>query len=356
MTILNDQNAMKKLDRQNMLGSIESVGLQCQQAWSEVKKIKIPSSYRQAKNIVINGMGGSALGGHVIGSMFFHQLRVPFHVINSYTVPGWVNKDTLYVLSSYSGTTEEVLATFTEVRRRHAKLLVICAGGQLAKLAKKYKIPAYIFEPRFNPCNQPRMGLGYSIIGQVALLKQCGLLAVTENDFQRAVSTVRLWHKKFGAKVPLKKNPAKKLATELAGKIPIIMSAEHLSGNAHILTNQINENAKTFSSYYLLSELNHHLMEGLRFPRENRKMLRFISLESAQFLPSMIKRFAITKKVLDKNGIRHSTYKARSRTPFAEVLEVLLYGSYANYYLALANKQDPSPILFVDYFKAALKR
>ncbi|MFH1207666.1 MAG: SIS domain-containing protein [Patescibacteria group bacterium] len=356
MNILDDQKAMKKLDRSNMLGSIESVGLQCQQAWSEVKKVKIPLTCRRVKNIVINGMGGSALGGHVIAAIFHKQLRVPFHVINSYTLPGWVNRDTLYVLSSYSGTTEEVLATFNEARRRHTKLLIICAGGQLAKLAKKYKIPAYIFEPRFNPCNQPRMGLGYSIIGQVALLKQCGLLSITENDFQCAVGAVHVWHKKFGAKTLLKKNPAKKLAVELAGRIPIIMAAEHLSGNAHILANQINENAKTFSAYYLLSELNHHLMEGLHFPRANRKMLHFVSLESSGYLPSMTKRFAITKKVLQKNGIKFFTYKTQGQTPLAEVMEALLFGSYANYYLALANKLDPSPILFVDYFKAALKR
>ena len=339
-----------------MLGSIESVGLQCQQAWSEVKKIKIPPAYRRVKNIVINGMGGSALGGHVIVSLFQKQLRVPMHVINSYTLPGWVNRDTLYILSSYSGTTEEVLATFAEARRRHAKLLVICAGGQLGKLAKKFKIPAYIFEPRFNPCNQPRMGLGYSIIGQVALLRQCGLLSVSEGEFQSAVASVHAWHAKFGAKVPLKKNPAKKLASELVGRIPIIMAAEHLSGNAHILANQLNENAKTFSAYFLLSELNHHLMEGLHFPRANRTMLRFVSLESGCYFPTMAKRFAITKKVLQKNRIKYSAYATRSRAAFAEVLEVLLFGSYANYYLALANKLDPSPILFVDYFKAALKR
>lgn len=356
MNILDNIAAIKRLDRSNMLGSIESVGLQCQQAWSDVQRIAIPASYRRVKNVVIDGMGGSALGGHVIAVLFHRQLRVPFHVINSYTLPGWVNKDTLYVLSSYSGTTEEVLATFNEARRRHAKLLIICAGGQLAKLAKKNKIPAYIFEPRFNPCNQPRMGLGYSIFGQVALLKQCGLLAMSDNDFQKAVAAVHNWHKKFGAKAPLKRNPAKKLAVELVGRIPVIMAAEHLSGNAHILANQINENGKNFSAYFLLSELNHHLMEGLRFPRDNRKMLRFISLESDRYLPNMVKRVAITKKVLQKNGIKYSYYKAKSATPLGEVIEVLLFGSYANYYMALANKQDPSPILFVDYFKAALKR
>ncbi|MFA5051531.1 MAG: SIS domain-containing protein [Patescibacteria group bacterium] len=356
MNILDDYKTMKKFDRSNMLSSIESVGLQCQQAWSEVKRIRIPKNYRRVKNIVINGMGGSALGGHVIGTLFHKRLPVPFHVINSYTLPGWVNKDTLYILSSYSGTTEEVLATFNEARRRHAKLLIICAGGQLAKLAKRFRVPAYVFEPRFNPCNQPRMGLGYSIFGQVALLKRCGLLPISDGDFQKTVATVREWHKKFGARNPLKKNPAKRMAAGLVGRIPIITAAEHLSGNAHILANQINENAKTFSAYYLLSELNHHLMEGLHFPRANRKILHFISLESARYLPSMTKRFAITNKVLDKNGIKHSTYKTSSRTPMEEVVEVLLFGSYMNYYLALSNRQDPSPILFVDYFKAALKK
>jgi len=356
MRLLDDQKKISKIDKQGMLRSIESLALQCQQAWDESQKIIIPSSYRQSENILINGMGGSALGGHLIESIYNRKLKVPLKIINSYTLPAFVGRQTLYILSSYSGTTEEVLSTFNEARRRRAKLLIICAGGKLAALARRYRVPAYIFTPSFNPCNQPRMGLGYSVIGQLGLLARCGFISVKKSELDEAISAILKLHRVFGVKANQTSNPAKQAAQELFGRLPIIVAAEHLSGNAHIFANQINENSKNFSSYFLISELNHHLMEGLIFPRDNRRLLAFLFLESRKYLPPIQKRFSITKKVLDKNRIKHSGYLARSNSTLSQTLEVLLYGSYVNFYLAMLNGLDPSPIPFVDFFKRQLEK
>jgi glucose/mannose-6-phosphate isomerase len=354
MKNLNDIKKILKLDAQGVAGSIESLGLQCQQAWDEVKKIKIPRSYRNVSSVVINGMGGSALGGHVIETLYKEKLKVPLKVTNSYSVPGFVNNKTLFVLSSYSGTTEEVLATLPMARKRKAKMLIICAGGKLARAAKQYRIPAYIFEPRFNPSNQPRMGLGYSIFGQMALLSKCGLLKVTEREYKEVVKKIILLHGLYGLKVPIRNNMAKKTALGLYNKIPIIVAAEHLSGNAHIMANQINENSKTFSAYFLVSELNHHLMEGMRFPDSNKRNLCFVMLESKKYLPRIQKRFLITKKVLTKNKISFIVHPVKSITKISQVFETLLFGSYVNYYMAILNGINPAPVPYVDFFKKEL--
>jgi glucose/mannose-6-phosphate isomerase len=356
MTILDDLKKIRRLDKQGMLQSIESFGLQCQQAWDETKKIQVPASYRGVQNILINGMGGSGLGGHVIESVFGEKMKVPFRVINSYTLPGYVNSRTLYILSSYSGTTEEILATFNAARQRRAKLLIICAGGKLAALAKRYRIPAYIFTPRFNPCNQPRMGLGYSVVGIIGLLARCGVLTIPDATMRRTIASIVAYHRKFGAKIKSNTNMAKKVAMTLPGKIPILVAAQHLSGNAHIATNQINENSKNFAAYFLISEMNHHLMEGLPFPKNNRQNLRFLFLESKLYLPKVQKRFFITKKVLQKSHIPFASYQAIGAQPLTQVMEVLLFGSYVNFYLAMLNGINPSPIVFVDYFKKQLEK
>ncbi len=356
MNKLDDLKNISKLDSQGMAGSIESVGLQCQQAWEEASKIKIPASYKKVNQVVISGMGGSALGGHVIESVYGKKIKVPIKITNSYFIPGSVDKNTLYILSSYSGTTEEVLATLPLARKRNAKLMIICAGGQLAKEAKKYRIPAYIFEPRFNPSNQPRMGLGYSIVGQIALLKSAGLLNVTSADFQKIIKSILKLHQKFGLKTKTTQNQAKKAALAINGKIPIIIGAEHLSGSAHIMTNQINENSKTFAAYFLISELNHHLMEGLKFPVNNKKNLIFSFMDSSLYPPKISSRMAITKKVLQKNKISYISYKFNGQDELDQVFEALLFGSYVNFYMAILNGIDPSPILWVDYFKRELAK
>lgn len=353
--ILDNQKLIKKLDKQGMLGSIESLGLQCQQAWDDVKKIKVPKNYRHVKNILINGMGGSGLGGHIIESLYGREIKVPFKVINSYNLPGFVNSQTLYILSSYSGTTEEILATFNEARKRNAKLLIICAGGKLAQLAKRYKIPAYIFNPIYNPSNQPRMGLGYSVFGQLGLIKKSGLIKLSDSDVSQAIQNVVLLHQKNGFKNKAKQNKSKILAKQLHNKIVVIVGAEHLSGNAHVIANQINENSKNFSAYFLLSELNHHLMEGLIHPVNNTRQLHFLFINSPAYSNNIIKRLNITKQVLRKNNIGFSEYKTVTKSKLSQVAEVLLVGSYVNYYLALLYGIDPSPIPYVDYFKKKLK-
>ena len=356
MKNLNDIKKILRLDAQGVSGSIESLGLQCQQAWEEVKKVKIPKDYRNVSNIVINGMGGSALGGHVIETLYKERLKVPLKVTNSYSVPGFINNKTLFVLSSYSGTTEEVLATLPEVRKRKAKMLIICAGGELARVAKRYRIPAYVFEPRFNPSNQPRMGLGYSIFGQMALLSRCGLIKVTEGEYKGVIKKIISLHRQYGLKVPTRNNMAKKTALKLYNKTPIIVAAEHLSGNAHIMANQINENSKTFSAYFLISELNHHLMEGMRFPNSNKRNLCFVMLESKKYLPRIQKRFSITKKVLGKNKISFIVCPIKPEAKISQVFETLLFGSYVNYYMAILNGINPAPVPYVDFFKKELSR
>ncbi len=354
MVQLDNQKKMQQLDSQGMIGSIESLGLQCLQAWDDVGRIKISPTYGTVRQIVINGMGGSALGGHVIQSLYESALQVPLVVTNSYRVPRFVSRDTLYILSSYSGTTEEVLATLPVAKRRGAKLLIICAGGALARAAKKQKIPAYVFDPQFNPSNQPRMGLGYAIVGLIALLKKCGLIKIREAQFRAAVRGFVGMHRRFGIKVRERHNEAKRLARALHGTAPLITSAGHLGGNAHIFANQINENSKTFATFFMYSELNHHLMEGMRFPATNARQLSVVIIESGLYHPRIQKRIAITKRVLAKNRISLVSYRVRQPLALAQVFEVLLFGSYVNFYLAMLNGIDPSPIPYVEYFKKQL--
>ena len=198
---LDDKKRIARLDRSGVAGSIESLGLQFRQAWDEATKIAIPKSYRKIDTILINGMGGSSLGGHIIEALYGEKLKVPIKVINSYTLPGFVNSRTLYIISSYSGTTEEPIGTFQDARKRGAKILLISTGGTVARYAKRYRIPAFIFSPEFNPSNQPRMGLGYSIAGQLAMLKKAGHLKVSNDEMKKVIDSVVGLHRKFGLKV-----------------------------------------------------------------------------------------------------------------------------------------------------------
>lgn len=339
-----------------MLGSLNLLGEQIEQVVKQAREFKAPSTYKNARNVVVVGMGGSALGAHIIKSIFQKDLKIPVEIINGYHVPGYVDSKTLVLASSYSGDTEEAVFAIKEAQKKKAKIAIITSGGILAGLAKRDKIPSLIFTTENNPCRSPRMGLGYSIFGQIVLLSKLGFLKVSSAQIQKCAEITKKYTDKFGFNVFEIDNPAKQIATAIGERSVWYLASEHLSGNAHSAANQINENAKRFAGYFLLPELNHHLLEGMIAPKSNQKELAFVLLESNLYDPRVQKRYEITKKVLEKNGIYYLNYKCAERDALAQVCEVLVLGSFVSFYLAMLADIDPTAIPFVDFFKEELKK
>ncbi len=356
VSILDSRQEISQLDTMNMLGSIEQLGSQVQQIWKDAQSVHFEESYRHVKNVVVAGMGGSALGTHVIQTVFKEELGIPVLIVPDYELPSFVNGDTLVIGSSYSGTTEETLAAVADAKKKGAKIAGITSGGKLAEFMRANNYPAIVFETTYNPCQSPRMGLGYSIFGQIALFGQAGLLKVTEAEYNAVMETIAEAHTKMSVDVPQDKNIAKLLAFEAVGHLPVVMAAEHLEGVAHVFANQLNENAKTYSEYRVIPELNHHLMEGLKFPESNSSDLLYVSVQSGLYDAHNQKRILLTQQVLEKHKIEFKEFSLTRSTKLEQAFELLMLGSYTSYYLALLNNQNPTPIPWVDWFKSELKK
>jgi len=191
INILDNLEKIKKLDSKNMLGSIQLLDHQVKEVWEIAKKLKIPANYKKVNRLVVMGMGGSALGAHIIKSLYFDKLKLPVEIVNNYHLPAYVDKNTLVLCSSYSGSTEEVISATTEAKNKKIKLVVICSGGKLGEFARANKIPALIFTTNNNPCGSPRMGLGYSIFGQLILLNKIGLIKFNQPDLNLVIKTIK---------------------------------------------------------------------------------------------------------------------------------------------------------------------
>lgn len=352
--MLDNKAKIIQLDSKNMLGSIESLGKQIESVWQEAEKVKLPASYKKVKNIVVLGMGGSALGSHVIQTLFRNSLKTPLEIIGHYHVPATVTKDTLVVASSYSGTTEEVLNSAKEALKKKAKMIVLTSGGDLAVWAKKNKIPALVFSTNNNPCGSPRMGQGYMIFGQIALFSRLGL--VPKITLKKILETISRKQLDNGISSPTEKNQAKQFAQKLLGKSIWYVASEHLIGNAHVAANQLNENAKRFGGYFVIPEVNHHLMEGMLFPESNKTGLSFVLFESGLYDGRIQKRYEIMKNILTKNGINYLAYSCQENQPILQVCELLVFTAYISFYSAMLQNIDPTAIPFVDFFKEQLKK
>ncbi|MBU1085288.1 MAG: SIS domain-containing protein [Candidatus Beckwithbacteria bacterium] len=350
--ILDNIKAQQNLDPDNLYSSITDLNLQCLDAFKEASKVKI--SKKPIKNLIMSGMGGSGLAARVIESVYKESLAVPLIRINNYHLPKWANKTTLVVVSSYSGTTEETVQTLKEAIAKKCQILVICAGGALKELALKHKLAMYEIDPVHNTSKQPRMAIGYSIIGQLTMVAKAGLLTINKKDLEDFKDIMLKVLKTNGREVVLSNNPAKKLAKAIHLEQIVMVASQHLTGAFHVVKNQMNENAKQLSHRHDIPELNHHLMEGLRFPKTNKKDIVFWFINSLLYSKRIQTRMVLTMDVVNKNKLNAFEFLPVSKTKLAQVFEVIQFGALVNYYTTILNGINPAPIPWVDYFKQKL--
>jgi glucose/mannose-6-phosphate isomerase len=354
--ILDNLEEMKKLDKSNVLGSIQALADQIEDAWTQVQELDIKIDTGRVQNIVVSGMGGSGLGPDVIKQTFKGSLKMSFEVYNDYHLPAYVNSNSLVILASYSGTTEETLSAAQDAIAAGAQILVITTGGDLQKLKEEHGWSGYIINPRHNPSNQPRMALGYAVFGVIAMLTKAGILNVSHDEVISVVNTVKATLKDLNVDVMQDKNPAKQMAFQILGRVPVMIAAEHLAGGVHVFQNQLNENSKSYAELRLIPELNHHLMEALQFPQELEKNLFFLLFNSTMYHPRNQKRFEVTQDVIERAHIEATSLMIDSSTALEQNFEVIAFGAFVNFYLAMLEGIDPAPIPTVDYFKEQLKK
>ncbi|OGY89410.1 MAG: hypothetical protein A3B30_02045 [Candidatus Komeilibacteria bacterium RIFCSPLOWO2_01_FULL_52_15] len=336
------ERLVKKYDRQRVGLSIASLSRQVEHSFKEFMRRTLPFGTRKFQNVIFCGMGGSALGADFIRTVYEPWLPVPIHMVSDYHLPAFANKNSLVILCSYSGTTEEILSCFKEARLRRLPSVTITAGGALARMARRAYTPLFQFTPTYNPSGQPRIGTGYLMASFYIALRKTIL---TKGGFEHLSNVV--------TKIKPQASTAYAFAQKVFGKSLVIIGADFLRANAHIFSNQLNESAKTFAPFFLLPELDHHLLEGMGSLRSARRHWAIVFLDSGAYEPSIKKRVRSTRHVFERQGF--ATHRISfSGTRVQQAFSALSFGGFASYYLALLQHRDPSLIPWVDFLKKRL--
>ena len=355
MSLLDNRESFKKLDTEDVFGSIGSMDKQITHGWEQSESLELPKRFENAENVCVVGMGGSALGSDFISAAFGGTLSVPIYIVNDYTIPTWVGKNTLVILSSYSGNTEEVVAAAEEVLGKTDLVAVVTSGGKLGDWAEKNSIPAVVIDPKHNPSGQPRIGIGYGIVGQMVILAKAGLLSVTKEDVQSMALQMKRSHAEYGDAAEEDKNKAKQLAQNIKESLVVLMTAEHTTGAGHIFQNQLHETSKQLAVNFKLPELNHHLLEGMSHPKAVIEKMVCVLVSSELYNKRNQKRIEVTKEVLEKQDICTEVFVPMGKTALEQAVDVVMFASYTTFYLAMLNNINPAEIPWVDYFKEQMK-
>ncbi len=350
-----DKEGSYKIDKSGVYESVLALPDQILSIWNQADDLKVSDELKKIDKIIVAGMGGSALGARVIKSLAGRDLKVPLEIVNSYHLPGYADDNTLVILSSYSGNTEEVLAAAKESITMGCKNFVITTGGELLKMANKHDWPIIKIEPAKNPSNQPRMAIGYSVMAQMSLFNKIGVWSLKSEKIEKVIDWLSHQQKNWVREIDQSKNSAKRLSFQLKNKAAVLIAGDFLQGAVHVLKNQLNENAKTFAVRFDIPELNHHLMEGLGKPEELDKKLHFLLFDSKLYDDKIRKRIKVTEEVILKQGYEVTRLVVEGKSKFDQVWEVIQFGEFISLYLAVLHKINPAPIPWVDYFKKQIK-
>lgn len=352
---LDNKANIQKLDKSDISSSLSHFADQCVQGWEEIINLDIPDDYEDIDNVVCLAMGGSVLGAQVCHHIFKTELEIPFHYYSDYKIPNYINENTLAIVVSNSGSTEETIASYNEVRLKTKKIIGITKGSKLGELLENDNHPIYLIDDKqFNPSSVPRVAVGFQLGAYFAILSRLGLIDLSEEKFQETITQIKNEEITLNVDTPEVENKAKKMARELQGKISMIISSEHLNGSAKATNNQMNESGKVISANFELPDVNHHQLEGMQFPTYNPDNIVYYLIESNLYHDRNQKRYGILKMLLDDLGIQHVSYKATLSDKIGQALEVFQFGAYMTYYMGLLNNVDPAPNPFVDKFKELL--
>jgi len=349
---LDDPRLFEQYDPEGMLLRLKEMPEQLKRAWQMATDFSLPRDYSRVNQVVILGMGGSAIGGDLASSLAAPEAKLPILVHRDYSLPAFVDNKTLVIASSYSGNTEETLSSFEQALKTEAKKLVITTGGRLRAMAEASGVPVFGFDYRA----QPRAALPYSLLPILCFLQKLGFTRDRSADVAETVEILQKLTQKVNEGVQLAQNPTKQLAEKLYGRLPVIYGAGIVSEVAHRWKTQLNENSKAWAFHEVFPELNHNAVVGYQFPPELAGRVMVVML-SSPLLPQRVKlRYRVTAELLKRAKVSCQTVEGEGTSPLSQVMSLVLSGDYASYYLAILYKIDPSPVEAIAYLKEQMAK
>ncbi len=343
--MLDDKNIIKQRDPQDALGFAAK---QPEQLAHNFGIAHTATFSKPIYNVVFAGMGGSSLVAELART--WPEIKEPFVVSKEYTLPAFVDEDTLVIASSYSGNTEETLEALDEARKKGAQIAIITHGGKLLERAKKHgDILAEI--PH---CPQPRTSVFYAYRALVEIFVAAKLTPESAiAELTALVEPLEQAVNQWTQDMPSGHNMAKQLAERMAGKTPIIYAGPLMYPAAYKWKIGVNENAKNTAWCNMLPEFNHNEFLGWSsHPIE--KPFAVIDLLSSFEHPRVQKRFEVSDRML--SGMRPASIniEAKGGSVLEHMLYLVLFGDFTTTYLAFLNGVNPTPVALVEKFKKEL--
>jgi glucose/mannose-6-phosphate isomerase len=302
----------------------------------------------EARQVVVCGMGGSAIGGDMARSFLGSRLAAPLLSVRDYEAPAYLRDGSFVVLSSYSGNTGETLSAFECLHGGASTFVTVTSGGQMEERCRARDIPV---------CNipggmPPRSAIGYSLFPSLAILRAAAMASFDDAELDEAQELVTKRCSEYSMDSP--DNRAMQIAQALHGKLPLVYAGPGLyEAVARRWACQVNENSKQLAHWAVFTELCHNEIVGYEALPELRQNTVVISLEDED-------DHDLTKRQTDVAiGIMEPLCAEVIRIRegggrMSRMLGAMILGDFVSVYLAYLNGVDPTPVKNIDRLKSQL--
>ena len=152
-----NKKLIESIDKDNMFSVIKDLYKHVEHSFEIIEESSLHKVDR-LENIIICGMGGSAIGGDFVKTVLFNELTIPIHINRDYNLPKWTDSNSLIIVCSYSGNTEESISCLKQSINLGISPLIISSGGYILNKAITNSY-SYVQLPLGI---QPRAAFGYS--------------------------------------------------------------------------------------------------------------------------------------------------------------------------------------------------
>ena len=295
--------------------------------------------------IVVSGMGGSAIGGDIVADSLYSVSQCPVTVVRYPDLPGWVDKNTLVIVSSYSGNTMETLSAYDHARKIGCPVVAITSGGSLMEKCMADNVPVISIKEGIQPRNAVGYTVGYIIntiasVGGPDIRKEC-------------LKSIPALKKYLDEIVPLDSLP-RKIALEIYGHLPVIYAIPEMRAIASRWRAQFNENAKIVAFDGHLPDTNHNDILGL-INDGGRKAKPILLTDRSQ--SRMMKEIVNnTISTLKERGLVPYIVTMTGKNAFERTFKTMLLGDFISLHLAFFQSIDPSDVSSIKKLKTSVAK
>ena len=348
-SVLDDIGKIRKIDKSNMLAFCIDAAAHYQEAAKIAERISL--QYPTPENIIVAGMGGSAIGGELLKDWAQNKVQVPIEVCRAYALPAYANEKSLVLMASYSGETEETLSAFLDAVKRRCIVFCVSSGGSLLEFAEKLGVP-YLRVPSGFP---PRAALPYLFVPLLKALEKAEVVSGVSGELSEAIALLARVSGENASEKPVKTNFSKMLAAGVKGTVPVVYGFGILRSVAQRFKQQFNENSKVPSKWDFFSELNHNEIVGWERAGELAKCFSTIFIRDKAESDAIRSRIETTKALLP-SGSKMFEVWSQGKCALARILSTVCVGDFTSVYLAVLRDVDPTPVENINLLKEHMKQ